>query len=484
MIAGQMIEKPAVVFDREREWAALDRHCSTTHSPWLGIVSGRRRQGKTLLVEAVTRAKGGLYFCAADQAPLQNLADLGAAVTEWVGDGLPVTFSSWDHALAVVLEQAARRHAPVAFDEVGYVIHRFRAFPSLLQRHLDSRPANGAPVLLCGSAVSVLANLSGAGQPLRGRAALELVIHPFDAATTAAFWGITDPPVALALWALLGGTPAYRRWCPAGPPRRSRELPAWIADHLLDVTSPLHREGRTVELEADDLTDRSAHLPVLSAIARGASTRTSIAAATGRSVSSLAPALDTLRATGLIGATFDPLHDRRVRYDVTDPILRSWHELIEPVERRLVHGDPLRIVEDLLPRVNRQIATAWEQLVREWVDRTAPAAVTGGAVTAVGASAADSRQAMDSAGNQIDVVAVDRQPSGRRIVRLLGEAKHRTRPTGLSELQRLELLRERLGTPQTRLLLASTGGFNADLERVARQRGDIELLDPTRLYNG
>ena len=173
-----------------------------------------------------------------------------------------------------------------------------------------------------------------------------------------------------------------------------------------------------------------------------------------------------------------------MRYDVTDPILRSWHELIEPVERRVVHGDPLRIVEDLLPRVNRQIATAWEQLVREWVDRTAPAAVTGGAVTAVGASAADSRQAMDSAGNQIDVVAVDRQPSGRRIVRLLGEAKHRTRPTGLSELQRLELLRERLGTPQTRLLLASTGGFNADLERVARQRGDIELLDPTRLYNG
>ena len=106
------------------------------------------------------------------------------------------------------------------------------------------------------------------------------------------------------------------------------------------------------------------------------------------------------------------------------------------------------MVEDLLPRVNRQIATAWEQLVREWVDRTAPAAVTGGAVTAVGASAADSRQAMDSAGNQIDVVAVDRQPSGRRIVRLLGEAKHRTRPTGLSELQRLELLRERLGPPK------------------------------------
>lgn len=88
---------------------------------------------------------------------------------------------------------------------------------------------------------------------------------------------------------------------------------------------------------------------------------------------------------------------------------------------------------------------------------------------------------MDSAGNHIDVVAVDRQPSGRPIVRLLGEAKHRTRPTGLSELQRLELLRERLGITQTRLLLASTGGFNADLERVARQRPNLNLQKQARL---
>jgi hypothetical protein len=128
------------------------------------------------------------------------------------------------------------------------------------------------------------------------------------------------------------------------------------------------------------------------------------------------------------------------------------------------------------------VAVAWEQLIRDWVDRWAPADLFGGPVTAVGPSAADSRQAMDSAGNQIDVVAVDRLPSGRRSVRLLGEAKHRNRPMGVAELERLEALKTRLGDPDTRLLLASTAGFNADLERAARKRSDLVLVDPARLY--
>jgi hypothetical protein len=474
--------KPVEVFDRQREWDALEGFCAVDRPPWLGIVSGRRRQGTTLLVEAATRARGGLYFCAADQAPQQNLADLAAACRAWSGGELPVAFASWDEGLGAVLDLASRRKVPVAFDEVGYLIHRFAAFPSLLQRQLDARRAGGCPVLLCGSATSVLANLTGANQPLRGRARLELVVHPFDARTARQFWQADDAEMAVALWALLGGTPAYRQWCPAGPPRRRRDLPTWVADHLLDVTSPLHREGRTVQLEADELTDRTAHLPVLAAIARGASTRTSIAAATGRGVGSLAPSLDTLRATGLVAAASDPLHDRRVRYDVADPIVRTWHEVIEPVERRLVHGEGRRIVEDLVPRLQRVVAVAWEQLVRDWVDRWAPAELLGGPATAVGPSAADSRQAMDSPGNQIDVVAVDRQASGRRLVRLLGEAKHRTRPAGASEIERLEALRERLGDADTRLLLASTAGFNAELERVARRRGDLVLVDPARLY--
>ena len=474
--------KPDRVFAREREWAALETFAVRREGPWLGVVTGRRRQGKTMLVDALTEATGGLYFCAAEQSSQQNLEDFGEAFARWLGGGLPVSFTSWDQALQIALAKAAERGAVVALDEIGYLISRFDAFPSLLQRQLDRRDVPGAPVLLCGSSVSVLSGLTGANQPLRGRAALELVVHPFDDRTAKAFWGIADPAVAVVLWALLGGTPAYRRWVSGGVPRRERDLPAWIAEHLLDTASPLHREGRTVELELDGTTGAHSSFPVLAAIARGASTRDSIAAASGRDRSALAVPLDNLLATGLVAGIGDPLHDRRTKYQVVEPIVRVWHQLIEPVERRLLHVDPDDVMDGLLEPLQRLVAVSFEQQVRDWVERHASEDVLGGPVTAVGPSAVSHRRTSDTPGNQIDVVAVDKSPAGHRTVRLLGEVKAHSRPVGEAELRRLETLRDRLGSPETRLLLASTHGFTASVVREARRRPDVTLLEPGDLY--
>ena len=52
-----MIAKPDHVFDRDREWAGLTRFAANPHrGVLLGVVSGRRRQGKSFLLEALTSA--------------------------------------------------------------------------------------------------------------------------------------------------------------------------------------------------------------------------------------------------------------------------------------------------------------------------------------------------------------------------------------------------------------------------------------------
>jgi hypothetical protein len=55
--------KPARVFDREGEWQGLAAFAAdlTPHAT-LGVVSGRRRQGKSYLLPALVQATGGLYF--------------------------------------------------------------------------------------------------------------------------------------------------------------------------------------------------------------------------------------------------------------------------------------------------------------------------------------------------------------------------------------------------------------------------------------
>ena len=160
--------KPPQLFAREREWAALSSAFGK-RSAGLVIVLGRRRQGKTTLVAAATKASGGLYFCAAEQSPEQNLEDFGRALSEWRNDGLPVRFGSWSEAL----ERAGLvlHGAPLCIDEVGYLIARAPEVPSIVQRLVDGHGTSSARFILCGSSVSMLTELTKANQPLRGRAA-------------------------------------------------------------------------------------------------------------------------------------------------------------------------------------------------------------------------------------------------------------------------------------------------------------------------
>jgi hypothetical protein len=59
------MQKPSDMFDRDREWSALVRFTADEQpGATLGVVSGRRRQGKSFLLEALCQEMGGFYFAA------------------------------------------------------------------------------------------------------------------------------------------------------------------------------------------------------------------------------------------------------------------------------------------------------------------------------------------------------------------------------------------------------------------------------------
>ena len=119
--------------------------------------------------------------------------------------------------------------------------------------------------------------LSGSA-PLRGRAALELVVPTLDHQLAAEFWDVHDPVTAIKVNAIVGGTPAYRREfarddTPAGP----EDFDAWVLRTVLSPTSPLFREARYLLADEPDLRDTALYHSVLAAIASGNTTRGGIA---------------------------------------------------------------------------------------------------------------------------------------------------------------------------------------------------------------
>src|SRR5260221_408714 len=62
-----VVDKPAEIFDRDVEWDELVRFAHLPQSgATLGVVSGRRRQGKTFLLDALIRSGGGFMFTATE----------------------------------------------------------------------------------------------------------------------------------------------------------------------------------------------------------------------------------------------------------------------------------------------------------------------------------------------------------------------------------------------------------------------------------
>jgi hypothetical protein len=68
------MRKPDHVFDRDAEWTGLVSFASDARpGATLGVVSGRRRQGKSYLLQALASSVGGIYFPALEMTEAVSL---------------------------------------------------------------------------------------------------------------------------------------------------------------------------------------------------------------------------------------------------------------------------------------------------------------------------------------------------------------------------------------------------------------------------
>src|SRR5690606_3099094 len=241
------MRKPTDVFDRDFEWSALARFVSDDQpGATIGVVSGRRRQGKTYLLDAVCRQAGGLYFGAIEGTEAESLRHIGAAITDHLRSPVPFRPNDWGEVIDAILALGRERPYPVVLDEFPYLAKASPALPSIIQAaYGPRRPERGRSrtrLLLCGSAMSFMGGLLSGNAPLRGRAGLELVVRPLDHRLAAEFWNITDPRLAVLVNAIVGGTPAYRREFVRGDtPADIDDFDSWVVRTVLTPESPLFR---------------------------------------------------------------------------------------------------------------------------------------------------------------------------------------------------------------------------------------------------
>jgi hypothetical protein len=486
-----MTAPPDEIFDRVIEWKQLVSF-ATSGGRGIAVVYGRRRQGKSFLLEAVVREHGGLYHQAIEEERVPALESFARSLA--VSAGMPllgsVRFADWSDAFRSAAEQMAGR--PIVIDEFPYLLRKSPELPSAIQRAYDEARSGRHPaftLFLCGSALSVMSELLIGQKALRGRATIDMVIPSFDFRVSRRFWGIDDPETAFLVNATIGGPPGYRDLLGGRVPADVAGFEAWLAEGILDPSHALFREAEYLLSEDPALADRALYQSLISAVARGASTRGGLANAVGRPTTALEGPLTQLERARMLYRDEDMLRARKPLVRIADPLIRFESAIIRHDRARFEARRTAEAWADAQPRFRSLVlGPHFETMARDWARTYASAGTLGGRQRRVGFVRVDSKD--EGKGYELDVVveAAGEKMGGRTRLIAIGEAKASDRSRTLDNLARLRRLRgelaRRADVNGAKLLIFGRSGFDADLRAAAKADHEIELVDLERLYEG
>lgn len=494
---------PADLFDRRSEWDDLTR-LVTDDAPGMriGVVSGRRRHGKSYLLRRVAHTVDGLYHQARGFEQRLALQQFALDVAEHLDlDPGSLRFDDWETALRVALGmRRGNRAGPrrrggarlLVLDELPYLLAHSPEIPAVLQLLYDEAQNDpempATSIVMCGSSLSIMRELLSGGNTLRGRAQLDMTLQPFDYRTSRQYWNIGDPLVAFHVDAILGGTPGYRQLTSAPPPDSLDGFEGWLGAQLLNPASALFDEKSFLLREDPRNLDRAVYNSILQAVADGHHAPTVIGSAVGRDYNALKHPLGVLTDAGFLVRVDDVLTDRRPSYHLADPVIRFSQTVIDPYRGLLEERDTATAWKAAASAYSSQVVGPhFEHVARVWTSRFSGTR-WGSPLGEVGPAVIN--DATHRTKHEIDVVALAR---GRRRhdhkapIVVLGEAKATAKQRTLADLRRIEHLRALLtanGRDATgaQLALYSLNGFDEHLTREADTRDDVHLVGLEDLY--
>ncbi|MFI7585909.1 ATP-binding protein [Spongisporangium articulatum] len=398
--------------NRVRELADLHTWAERTDAR-PGLVWGRRRVGKTALLQEFARGRRSVFHTGAGRAAQGELLQLSRQVA---AEGLSTLrdltarpFHDWDDALEHLAGAARNEPLLVVLDEYPELERSSPELPGVIRAFLDrAGSSTKLRLLLCGSAVRSMQALQEERAPLYGRFDLNLQVHPFEPWEAALMLPGMEPADRAAVYGLVGGMPLYLSWWDAAKSLREN------VEHL--VCRPgalLLNEGDLVMATEAEPGEQPA--AVLHAIANGRTRHNEIKDWVGTEPTRTLDRLIALRLVErVVPVTEDPRRSKRRIYRLADNFLAFHLGLVSRYRAEIDRGLGDSILPVLLQGLDDHLGGPWEEVVRSYVRRECAAGRLAEDVVAVG------RWWSPDNSSEVDVLTL----SGRsRTPSLAGEVK-------------------------------------------------------------
>jgi len=484
-----MSNTPGPLVDRADELAGL-RALLTRDGPQLALLYGRRRVGKTHLLNHVWPRERVFYFTAAETTEEQNRATLVRDLADWLGQDLRVEdYPTWRAIFRLLMEARAPAPLVIVLDEFQYLgkeVEDLSGIASELNAVWEQpRPPRPLVLVLSGSAVKSLETLNAGGAPLYGRFTWTAKIEPFDywhAAEMVPFRSLRD---RVRLYAAFGGTPRY-----LAAVDRKQSVDENIGRLLLHPRGEVRGLIETALVQERGLREVSKYQAILRAIGTGSTEFSEIkdrAGLHGDADTAVRRMLDRLIELGYVRAVRNiGAHPTApYRYRIHDPAFAFHYEFVTRFEAALVRNDPSKIWE-------RHIAPAFDGYVGHVFERVAEQAFTRThrpGMPMVGEWGQWEGRDHDRAALEMDIVAP--LTDGRV---LTGGVKWNHFPLPAKwHFHHMEMLRRlthsgvkwahAAAAPESPLLWVAAGGFSPEFKRaIEAEREEVYLWDLKTLY--
>lgn len=349
---------------REKELNILNNQFKSNKFEFT-VIYGRRRVGKTAIINEFIKDKKAIYFTGVESNAKQNLQNLSQSILSFE-EGMPIEseFSSFQAALDFVFKKSLDQRLILVIDEYPYVAKSSKSLASTLQLLIDRYKEHSKLFLiLCGSSMSYMEDhVLAYKAPLYGRRTSQIKVQPFE------FWeackyfdNFSDEDKAVA-YGVVGGTPQYLLQI-----NDKMSLKDNIKSIYLNSASFLFEEP--TNLLKQEVREPAIYNAIITAVANGASKLSEIASKVGEETSVCSAYIKNLISLEIIKkeSPYGEKNSRKTVYSIEDNMFRFWYRFVADNTSIISRGADELAYKKIEPYLSDYMGAVFEEISKQYL---------------------------------------------------------------------------------------------------------------------
>ena len=349
--------------DRERELKFLNDEYKRRGSS-LVVIYGRRRNGKTTLIQEFLKDKKGIYFLATEENNDINRENFLKLVLNRYPSKYELKANSWEDIFKYIIENDKK--PIIIIDEFQYLGMSNEAFPSIFQKIWDNVLKDiNAKVIICGSLINMMYSQTlNYSSPLYGRRTGQIRLQQINYQMTKKFYKNSNDKKFMEFYAVTGGVPRYIEIF-----KNETNLYDAIEKNILDKNSFLYSEPEF--LLKKEVKDIGNYFSLIKAIADGARKISEIAGKLNVKQTSTTFYLNTLQELDLIKREV-PITEQNLAkskkglYKINDNYIAFWFRFVYPYKDFLEIENTAYVLDVIKNKfIQNHMSYVYEDICRE-----------------------------------------------------------------------------------------------------------------------